>query len=83
MIKAEAIRSLEREKGMCMVAIDHLEGLCKEFEEKYHWTTDEFLQRFDSGLAGDDEVFFKWYAVAQGLADWKSTKRALEEVLVG
>ena len=83
MIKAEVMRSLEREKKMCVFAIDHLESLCKEFEEQYHWTTDEFLQRFDNGLAGDDEVFFKWYAVAQGLADWKSTKRALEEVLVG
>lgn len=81
-MKPEVIRSLERERGICFLAIQHLETMCKEFEGKYHWTTEEFLQKFDSGLAGDDEDFFKWYAVAQGLIEWKSTKNALEEVLV-
>lgn len=81
-IKPEVLRSLEREKKICSLAIQHLEMMSKEFEKRYYWTTEEFLQKFDAGSAGDDEDFFKWYAVAQGLSEWKSTKHALEEVLV-
>ncbi len=82
-IKPEVIRSLEREREICSFAIHHLEGKCKEFEERYRWTTEEFLQKFEDGSAGDDEDFFRWYTIAQGLADWKVTRNALEEVLVG
>lgn len=81
-IKPEVIRSLKREKSVCSVAIEHLEVSCKKFEEKYGWNTEEFLQKFNEGIAGDDEDIFKWYAVAQGLKDWKNTKMALEETIV-
>ncbi|OGW00415.1 MAG: hypothetical protein A2889_01890 [Nitrospinae bacterium RIFCSPLOWO2_01_FULL_39_10] len=81
-MKSQVINSLKRERRVCSLAIEHLESQCKEFEKRYYWTTDEFLQKFEEGLAGDNEDFFKWYAIAQGLADWKSTMSALEEVLV-
>lgn len=82
-IKPEVVRSLEREQKICSLAIHHLETTCNEFKEKYHWTTEEFLQRFESGSAGDEEDLFRWYAVAKGLAEWESIKTALNEVLIG
>jgi len=75
-------RSLEREKIVATRAIEHLEAQCRELEAKYGWTTEDFLRKFEDGTAGDEEDFFKWYAMAQGVEDWKGTLTALEEALV-
>ena len=80
-MKREVIRSLTREKAISSVAIEHLEALIGAYEEKYGWTTEEFIQKFEGGVVGDEEDFFKWYALAQALRDWQATKSALEEIL--
>ena len=81
-MKKEIIHSLEREKKISQLAINHLKDQIKSYERKFRWSTSEFLNKFDNGLIGDDEVFFKWYAMAQALKDWQTTKEALEEAIV-
>jgi hypothetical protein len=38
---------------------------CQRFEEKYHFSSDEFLERFESGELGDDADFFEWFFVKE------------------
>lgn len=81
-MKKEIIHSLEREKKISQLAINHLKDQIRSYESKFRWSTSEFLNKFDNGLIGDDEAFFKWYALAQALKDWQTTKEALEEAIV-
>ncbi|MDZ7264629.1 MAG: hypothetical protein ONB16_08595 [candidate division KSB1 bacterium] len=81
-MRKEIIHSLEREKKISQLAIAHLKDQLKSYERKFRWSTAEFLEKFDNGSIGDDEAFFKWYALAQALKDWQSTKEALEEAIV-
>jgi hypothetical protein len=81
-MRKEVIQSLERERKISQLAISHLKDQIIIYEKKYTWSTAEFLTKFDSGMIGDDEAFFKWYALAQALRDWKTTKEALEEAIV-
>lgn len=81
-MRKEIIHSLEREKKISQLAIDHLKDQLKSYEKKFRWSTAEFIDKFDSGSIGDDEAFFKWYALAQALKDWQTTKEALEEAIV-
>ncbi len=81
-MRKEILHSLEREKKISQLAIRHLKDQLKSYEEKFNWSTAEFLEKFDSGSIGDDEAFFKWYALAQALKDWQTTKEALEEAIV-
>ena len=36
---------------------------CQHLESEYNFSSDEFLERFESGELGDGADFFKWYAV--------------------
>jgi uncharacterized protein YhaN len=81
-MRKEIIQSLEREKKISQLAINHLKDQLKSYERKFHWSTSEFLNKFDNGSIGDEEAFFKWHAMAQALKDWQTTKEALEEVIV-
>jgi len=39
----------------------------KEFEEKYHLKSPEFLVKFESGNLGDSQNFFEWWGLLTGL----------------
>ena len=41
----------------------------------------KFLRKFNSGEAGDDLEFFRWYALAQAIKDWQATYDGLRELL--
>lgn len=81
-MRKEIIHSLKREKKISQLAIDHLKDQLQSYEKKFRWSTIEFVDKFDNGSIGDDEAFFKWYAMAQALKDWQTTKEALEEAIV-
>lgn len=49
----------------------HLREKAQQFEQKYGWTTELFLRKFEAGEIGDDHDFFVWYALAQGINDWQ------------
>jgi len=80
-MKKELIQSIEREKKITLVAMNHIEDRLQVYEKKYGWQTRDFIAKFETGIAGDDDDFFKWYALAEALNDWSKTRKALEEVL--
>jgi len=80
-LKSEVLRSLERERKLSETALARLAEQCQAFEARYGWSTEEFLRKFDAGEIGDDQDFFRWYALAQAQLDWQATRQSLSEVL--
>ncbi len=54
--------------------INDLQNELRAFERKYSQSTSDFLSEFESGKAGDNQDFFKWFASAIALKDWKAAK---------
>ncbi len=54
---------------------------CATFERRYGMTTQEFLEKFESGTLGDQQEWFDWYATAEGKKIW-SRKRDILDHLV-
>ena len=44
---------------------------CETFEKRYGMSTQEFLEKFEAGVLGDQQEWFDWYAVAEGKALWR------------
>jgi len=61
---------------------EHYEGLCRQFEQKYKLSSDEFLRQFDSGSLGDEADYFDWYAAKRGLDLWRERYEILSGVSV-
>lgn len=80
-LNQEVMDSLKREESICDVALSCLQKMAFEFEEKYAVSTDKFIEKFQQGAIGDAEDFFKWYAIVQGMNDWRRTQHAIEEVV--
>jgi hypothetical protein len=76
-IVAEALRT---QTGQAEVRRNHYLAACREFEQKYNMSSDEFLERFESGELGDDEQWFSWYAVKQGFDAWDRRYNVLQRV---
>ena len=43
---------------------------CTAFEQQHGMRIEEFLERFEAGTLGDRQVWFDWYAAAQGKSLW-------------
>jgi len=54
---------------------------CTTFEQRYGMSTQEFLEKFESGALGDQQEWFDWYAAAEGKKIW-SRKRDILTHLV-
>lgn len=80
-LKPEVIQALEREVRMCKTAIDRLEERSQLLEQEYGWSTELFLQKFNAGETGDEQIFFRWYALGEAMRDWQKTKNSLNELL--
>lgn len=76
-LTTELKTSLKREYLLCSNAASFYKKALKEFEHKYHFTTQSFLKKFESGLMGDEAEFFDWYAFAKLLAQWQKTQSAI------
>lgn len=59
MILRDAIR---HETDLVRVRRDEFLKDCQRFETEYNLSSEEFLERFESGELGDDADFFKWFA---------------------
>ncbi len=57
-------------------------NLCSEFEQRFGMTSDEFMQKFDSGILGDDQEYFDWYAAKRGMELWRARSDILSGVSV-
>lgn len=71
------IRSIERERKVCDIALDQLMSKCRTFEEKHHLSSQVFFKAFLSGELGDDQDFFEWKALMDAIEVWKDTKAEL------
>lgn len=54
----------------------------RKFEKKRGMTSDEFLEKFESGLLGDGQDFFDWYAAKRGLDIWRERFEILSGISV-
>ena len=73
--------SLKREYALCSNAATYYKKTLKEFEIKYHITTQAFLKRFEAGLMGDEADYFDWYAFTKLLAHWRKTQSAIRSTV--
>jgi hypothetical protein len=73
--------SLKREYIFCANAVAFYKKTIKDFEKKYHLSTQAFLKHFEAGRMGDDSDFFDWYAFAKLLAQWQKTKSAIRSAI--
>ena len=79
---AEEIKtSLRREYSLCSNAIAFYEKAVKDFEQKYHLSTEIFLKQFEACKMGDDADFFDGYAFAKFLEQWQKTQSVLHSSL--
>ena len=76
------LSSLKREKAICELAIQNLREKCRTFEAKYEMSTEDFLTKFNNGELGDEETFFEWYALSQGLEDWQRQQTSLNKIVL-
>ena len=54
---------------------------CTTFEQQHGMSTQEFLEKFESGTLGDQQEWCDWYAAAEGKKIW-SRKRDILAHLV-
>jgi len=80
-LQPEVVNVLEREKRVCDTAILQLQEKLQPYETEYGFNTEKFLEKFNSGDLGDDQAYFRWYANAKALEDWKKTKEGLSDLL--
>ena len=54
---------------------------CATFEQHYGMSTQEFLDKFESGTLGDQQEWFDWYAAAEGEKIWSRKHDILAHLL--
>ena len=79
-LKPELMYVLRREKMVCETAITRLQEKTQFLEERFGWSTETFLAKFNSGKVGDDLAFFRWYAFAEATREWETTYGSLQEL---
>ncbi|MGR3175942.1 MAG: hypothetical protein ACUZ8N_15300 [Candidatus Scalindua sp.] len=79
--KGNLVSSIEREEKICDLADHELKNKCKFFEEKYNLSSDNFHNLFQKGEIGDEEDFFEWKALIEGIKEWRKTKECLKELI--
>lgn len=54
---------------------------CATFEQRYGMRTEEFLEKFEAGLLGDQHQWFDWYAAAEGQKIWSRKREILAHLV--
>ncbi len=72
--------SIEREEKICDLAVQELKSRCKVFEEKYKLSSDDFYRLFQEGKMNDEQDFFEWKALIEGIKEWQQAKEGLREL---
>lgn len=80
-LKPEIIYLLQREKAVCETAMLRLQEKTQFLEDQFGWPTPVFLELFNAGKVGDEQEFFRWYALAEALREWQETRGYLQEML--
>ncbi len=71
---------IRRENRICEAAIQHLKKKCDVFEKKYHLSSDNFYTLFQEGKMGDEQDFFEWKALIEGISEWEQSRQAIERL---
>ncbi|MBM4054705.1 MAG: hypothetical protein FJ264_08555 [Planctomycetes bacterium] len=79
--QSSLISTIEREGKICDLALQELKNRCRIFENKYHLSSDEFYTLFQEGKIGDEEDFFEWKALIDGIKEWAHTKENLKGLI--
>ena len=79
-VKKQLIPLIEREDKICELAIEQLNNRCKLFEKKYELSSQDFYGRFQEGSIGDEQDFFEWKALLDGIRNWTQAKEGLKEL---
>ncbi|TVM02930.1 MAG: hypothetical protein CV087_07755 [Candidatus Brocadia sp. WS118] len=75
------VSTIEREEKICDLAQQELKNRCRIFENKYNLSSDEFYKLFQEGKMGDEEDFFEWKALIEGIKEWACTKENLKGLI--
>lgn len=75
-------QALKSQAVVARLRRDQFQKQCAEFESKYGFSSDEFMQRFEAGELGDDADFFDWFAAKRGFDLWDRRCRILAEAAV-
>jgi hypothetical protein len=54
----------------------------QELERKYDMISIDFLEKFESGVLGDDQDFFVWWGLIRGLEAIRSRKNKIKRMLL-
>ena len=74
--------ALRHEADLAEHRRSYFEQQCSVFEKKYQMASDDFMERFESGVLGDDAEYFDWYAAKRGLDLWERRLRILVGIQV-
>ena len=55
--------------------------MCEIFEEKYKLSSSGFYKFFEEGKMGDEQDFFEWKALIEGINEWQQTRKELKELV--
>ncbi len=80
-IQWSLVSTIEREEKICDLAQQELKNRCRIFENKYNLSSDEFYKLFQEGKMGDEEDFFEWKALIEGMKEWACIKKNLEGLI--
>ncbi len=58
--------SIHREIILLESKINLVKIEIKQFEEKYHLASPEFLKKFEEGKLGDSQDYFEWWGLIKG-----------------
>lgn len=84
---ADEIRSvldsaLRHETEFAAARRDYFARACRDFERRFNLSSEQFMQQFETGVLGDDAVYFDWYAAKRGLDVWERHYRILSGISV-
>ena len=78
--RSELSEPIAREEAVCHLAVDELKQSCRVFERRYRMSSRSFAESFGKGRLGDDEAFFEWHALLEGIASWSRINRSLKKL---
>jgi len=73
--------SIHREIILLESKINLVKCEIKQFEEKYHLTSSQFLEKFESGELGDLQDYFEWWGLVKGLKTLEERLRKAKAVI--
>ncbi len=74
------VLALKRELFLLDKSILDIKKKLRDFEEKYRMRSEDFLEKFDNGLAGDDQDTMLWAAEALKLLE--KEHRIIERIAI-